>query len=412
MTLNITTSLHPPAVDSTTKRSWAKVAQPTKETRVRATSSPTDQPISSSHRVETTRPASKSPSPDYDFLPPVDISFEDPPQFLREPLQVFSEQTCKRFSQHSKLQLETHSEPPQVGRYPDPYHVEIFLDSRLCPPQAQKELEETLKMTLQERYVLPDGDYWTYEGTSVFRFTVYPYVKTLAQVSRSRRPFRQDLVWGADRMRLTQLAYALSHAHINLFPVGRGPTRAPSGFPREARDASPLPFLREPSSGPHSAYQNLVQPAVKHLVSQSKKKRAKLPDDYRKRQNLVQQKHDKVLAMLHQWLLSESDEKKVYLRGDNVAFIQVKCPRALHAVDSFLERILDDEEIEIECCTAPLSRKKQGQLKGFLLYLTCKTASQVSRILELFKKDFGDSRLKCKVARFHDDNSEASETSI
>jgi small nuclear ribonucleoprotein (snRNP)-like protein len=178
----------------------------------------------------------------------------------------------------------------------------------------------------------------------------------------------------------------------------------------------------EPSSSPRSAYQSFVQPAVKHLVSKTKKKRAKLPVDYRARQNLVQLKHDKTLAMLHQWLLNESEEK-IYLRGDNVAFIQVKCPRALHVVDTFLERILNDEEIEIDGCTAPLSRKRQGQLKGFLLYLTCKTADQVSRILDIFNKDFADSGLKCKVARFEksisaprasssEDNSEGSETSI
>jgi small nuclear ribonucleoprotein (snRNP)-like protein len=164
-------------------------------------------------------------------------------------------------------------------------------------------------------------------------------------------------------------------------------------------EAPQSPYLERQTSN-SSAYKNLVQPAVTHLVSKTKKKRTTgLPADFRKRQNLVQLKHDKALAMLRPWLLEEK-EGKIYLRGDDVAFIQVKCPKALQAVDAFLERILNDESIEIVQCTSPLSRKRQGQLKGYLLYLKCRTAANVARINEIYEQDFADSGLKCKTARF------------
>merc|ERR1711994_112581 len=162
---------------------------------------------------------------------------------------------------------------------------------------------------------------------------------------------------------------------------------------------SPAYLPLQSSSNP-SPCQKLVQPAVSHLVTKSKKKREKaLPKDYRARQDLVQRKHDKAVAMLGEWLLDES-QRKIFLRGDNVAFIQVKCPKALHAVDSFLEAILADDSIKIVQCTAPLSRKRAGQLKGYLLYIECQTSAMVERIDEIFKKDFEFSGLKCKAAEF------------
>jgi hypothetical protein len=297
-----------------------------------------------------------------------------------------------------------------------------------CPPRAKQDLGEMMKIVLEEIHVVPDPEY-VFNGHVVLCYTVFPYRKTLAQVQRLNLGY--ELAWKARALWKGELALALTRALVEVLPRG-APCASPPLSVRAGRsgpyssldDSSFCPFPEplpsenpylEPQTSNSSAYKSLVQPAVTHLVSKTKKKRAKgLPTDYRARQNLVQLKHNTALTLLRPWLLDESQEK-IYLRGDNVAFIQVKCPRALHVVDDFLERILNDESIEIVQCTAPLSRKRQGQLKGYLLYLQCKTAANVARIDEIFNQDFADSGLKCKTARFEKrsvDASESSESSV
>jgi len=330
------------------------------------------------------------------------------------------------FSQ--QLTLRHTSEP---GRFIDPFRVEVHMRRNACPPEI---LRQILQEVLEEVHVLSDGDYF-FNGKLVLCYTVFPYRSTLAQVRR--RFLARELAWGA-RYFSRELALDLSQASIHLLPCE---STSPPSVPRQPQALSrrairkhqslpevrsscgspymePLPsqsppYLRSHSSN-SSAYRNLVQPAVTHLVSNTKKKRAKgLPADYRSRQNLVQLKHDKAIAMLRPWLLDET-QKKIFLRGENVSFIQVKCPSALHVVDDFLEQILNDELIEIISCTVPKSRKRQGQLKGYLIYLHCKTPANVARINEIFEKNFADSGLKCKVARFEKAESESSveETSV
>jgi len=366
---------------------------------------------------ETAMPSSKSPSPNSKPLP-------TPPECFsasevardrvktEEPIQTFSEQ----------LTLQVASEP---GILIDPFVVEVHLHPNDCTQQTQHDLGELLKQVLGEIHVCPERGYF-FNGNVVMGYTVFPYRKTLAQVQRQN--LAHELAWKARVMWKPDLASALTQAPIDLFP--RGSTPSTPGHlmtPETFRKHQSLPEFDSypemdsymdsvPSQSPYlevqtsnsKAFQNLVQPAVTQLVTNTKKKRAKgLPTDYRARQNLVQLKHDRALALLKPWLLDETEEK-IYLRGDNVSFIQVKCPRALHAVDDFLERILNDESIEIVHCTAPLSRKRQGQLKGYLLYLQCKTAANVARINEIFEKDFAKSGLKCKIARFEKLDSESS----
>jgi len=403
----------------TTPPSWATIAQKSAvegKARERATSCPTQKPMSSPYLgFETMMPKSKSPSPNSKPLscPPEYVSAQEVARErvqTEEPIQTFSE----------KLTLQVHSEP---GRLIDPFCVEVHLHPNDCGPNTKHDLGEITKQVLGEIHVVPNRDYF-FNGNVVLCYTVFPYRKTLAQVKRQN--LSHELAWKARIMWKPELASALTQALIDLFPRASPSPVVPSvGHPmtREAfrkhqslpeidsyMEPSPSqsPYLEPQTSSHTRAFQNLVQPAVTHLVSKTKKKRAKgLPTDYRARQNLVQQKHDKALAMLKPWLLDETEEK-IYLRGDNVSFIQVKCPRALHAVDEFLEQILNDESIEIVRCTAPLSRKRQGQLKGYLLYLQCKTAANVARINEIFEKDFAKSGLKCKIARFEKVESESS----
>lgn len=367
---------------------------------------PTEKPgFSPNREFETTRPMSHSPT----RVEPTE-----------EPVQTFSELSLKRASTDP-----TNVRPYSQNRHLiDPFCVEIHVNPRECPRQAKEDIEAIMKMVLEEIHVMSDRDYF-FNGNLVFCYMVFPYRRTLDQVKRQN--LRQDLAWRARHMQNAQLASALARAPlIDMFPCA--PHAPPQGrLTLEMDSNTNSHHFHPPQSRPYltasvsnrSTYQNLVQPAVTHLVSKTKKKRAKaLPADYRARQNLVQLKHNKALALLRPWLLDESQEK-IYLRGDNVAFIQVKCPRALHAIDSFLEQILNDETIEIVRCTAPLSRKRQGQLKGYLLYVTCRTAAMVSRIIDIFNKDFSKSGLKCKTAcfdkshpSFGGDNSEGSETSV
>jgi len=396
---------HRPVAASTpmNSRSWTK--KPNGERLVHSSQTnngftfvPTEKPgFSPNREFETTRPMSHSPT----RLEPSE-----------EPVQTFSELSLKRRASQNRHLI-------------DPFCVEIHVNPRECPRQAKEDIEAIMKMVLEEIHVMSDRDYF-FNGNLVFCYMVFPYRRTLDQVKRQN--LRQDLAWRAARhMQNPQLASALARAPlIDMFPCA--PRSPPQGRRLSLEMDSNTnshhfhppqsPYLTAPVSN-HSTYQNLVQPAVTHLVSKTKKKRAKaLPADYRARQNLVQLKHNKALALLRPWLLDESQEK-IYLRGDNVAFIQVKCPRALHAIDSFLEQILNDETIEIVRCTAPLSRKRQGQLKGYLLYVTCRTDAMVSRIIDIFNKDFSKSGLKCKTAcfdknhsSFGGDNSEESETSV
>lgn len=331
-----------------------------------------------------------------------------PPEFPAafEEVRTFSE----------RLMVKQSSEP---GRLIDPFHVEIHMHPHDCPPNAKLDIGEMMKLVLEEIHVVPDAEYF-FDGNVVLCYTVFPYRKTLAQVQRLNLAY--ELAWKARALWKRDLALGLTRALVEAFPRGGAHAASPPAPPAFMKrrsgsymkmdscsstggsymDSPPPPqgpYLESQTSN-SSAYKNLVQPAVTHLVSKTKKKRAKgLPTDYRARQNLVQLKHNKALDLLRPWLLDESQEN-IYLRGDNVAFIQVKCPRALHAVDDFLERILNDESIEIDQCTAPLSRKRQGQLKGYLLYLKCKTAANVARIDEIFNQEFADSGLKCKTARF------------
>lgn len=385
-----------------TPRSWAKVVQSQKRTYFpTATSRPTNKPMSSPNLgfSTTLQPRSKSPSPAVAELPPIMNSepVPTPPEFPHgeEAIQTFSEKMFKRASQERQLI--------------DPFHVEVHVNSRECPQRAKEDIGEIMKIVLEEIHVVSNRDYF-FNGNVVLCYTVFPYRRTLDQVKR--RNLRHDLAWRARLMWKPQLASALARTPIDLFPCAPSSPAVPqnsalSMLPMDSScsnssylEPSQSPYLDPLSSSCGSAYQKLVQPAVTHLVSKTKTKRAKgLPIDYRARQNLVQLKHDRALSMLRPWLLDETSEK-IYLRGDNVAFIQVKCPRALHAVDDFLERILNDESIEIVRCTAPLSRKRQGQLKGYLLYLTCKTAAMVTRIIDIFNTDFAKSGLKCKTAKF------------
>jgi len=342
------------------------------------TSIPTFKPMSAPQYLgfETTIPRSTTPSP---ALRPLSEPF--PP---REEIQTFSE----------RLMVKNSSAP---GRLIDPFHVEIRICLEDCPPTAKRDLGEMIKIVLEEIHVVPDPEY-IFNGHVVLCYTVYPYRTTVAQVQRLNLGY--ELAWKARAMWKSDLALALSRAFVQVLPHGAAPLPSLGGVSCSELPPLPseIPYLEPQSSD--SSYKKLVQPAVTNLVNKTKKKRAKgLPKDYRARQNLVQLKHNTALALLRPWLLDESEEK-IYLRGDNVAFIQVKCPRALHVVDDFLERILNDESIEIEKCTAPLSRKRQGQLKGYLLYLQCKTAANVARIDEIFNQGFADSGLKCKTARF------------
>jgi len=345
-----------------------------------------------------------------------------PPEFISPFIEVTTEEPVKTFSEHLTLR---HASAPEKLIHPDPFYAEVHLHPNDHHPHTQQDLREIMKIVLHEIHVVPDGDYF-YNGNFVLSYIVYPLRNTLAEV-QSQNLGRQ-LAWEARMMRKNELASALMRAFIDLFPCGpptpsvpaddhmaRGAFRPHQSLPLEM-DVASSPYMdvsyMERSSSNSSAFQNLVQPAVTHLVSKTKKKRAKgLPNDYRARQNLVEEKHNNALTMLRPYLLDESQEK-IYLRGDNVAFIQVKSPPALRVVDDFLGQILNDESIQIEQCTVPISRKRQGQKKGFLVYLQCKTAANVARIFEIFEKDFEKSGLKCKTALFEKNLNNSSESSL
>lgn len=348
----------------------------------RPTNLPTPEPTSPKMRVqpefETMRPYSKSPSPSYardsQDLPEVKLDCDE------SPVHTFSPQTFQR-QQRSLI---------------DPFLLELTFNTNQLPRHCAQEVEYLLKFVLHEPYVRCESEMF-YDHCAQFTYKVYP-IRYSSEAFQGRN-LTQDLSQEAFLQGRQGLSQKLARTHVEILsPDLRLSGMIHSNFaPSPSNSPAYLPLRSSSNASPS---QKLVQPAVSHLVTKSKKKREKaLPKDYRARQDLVQRKHDKALAMLGKWLLDES-QGKIFLRGDNVAFIQVKCPKALHAVDSFLEAILADDSIEIVQCTAPLSRKRAGQLKGYLLYIECRTSAMVERIDAIFKKDFEFSGLKCKAAEF------------
>lgn len=119
--------------------------------------------------------------------------------------------------------------------------------------------------------------------------------------------------------------------------------------------------------------------------------------NHRSRQNLVKREYETVKKLLQQWLVAD----KTYLRGRKVAFIQVKCPGALKKNAAFISSIVNDENVTICRATVPLSRKKEGQLKGFLVYLETSKEEDVTYIMEnLFTEEYQSSGIKCKYGVF------------
>jgi len=128
-----------------------------------------------------------------------------------------------------------------------------------------------------------------------------------------------------------------------------------------------------------------------------RKKPAKQPKNHRSRQNLVKKEYEAVKELLNEFLIAD----KTYLRGKKVAFIQVKCPTALKKNAAFITSIVKDANVTITRATVPLSRKKEGQLKGFLVYLETKTEDCVKYIIEnLFTQEYKDAGIKCKYGVF------------
>jgi len=118
---------------------------------------------------------------------------------------------------------------------------------------------------------------------------------------------------------------------------------------------------------------------------------------FKARQRLVKQTYTEIADMFEGKLVNEQE----YLRGDNVAFIQVKSPSALRNIKRFVEKLLQDESIEIIRVTMPHSRKRQGQRKGFLLYVECATEEQNRYLCETFyTEEFKEVGIKCKTAVF------------
>lgn len=136
----------------------------------------------------------------------------------------------------------------------------------------------------------------------------------------------------------------------------------------------------------------------KHLRSfDSFKKPTKQPKNHRSRQNLVKKEYEAVKELLGEYLIAD----KTYLRGKKVAFIQVKCPTALKKNAAFITSIVNDDNVRISRATVPLSRKKEGQLKGFLVYLETETEECVKYIIEnLFTQEYKDAGIKCKYGVF------------
>jgi hypothetical protein len=128
-----------------------------------------------------------------------------------------------------------------------------------------------------------------------------------------------------------------------------------------------------------------------------RKKPAKQPKNHRSRQNLVKKEYEAVKELLGEFLIAD----KTYLRGKKVAFIQVKCPTALKKNAAFITSIVKDSNVTITRATVPLSRKKEGQLKGFLVYLETETEDCVKYIIEnLFTQEYKDAGIKCKYGVF------------
>lgn len=128
-----------------------------------------------------------------------------------------------------------------------------------------------------------------------------------------------------------------------------------------------------------------------------RKKPAKQPKNHRSRQNLVKKEYEAVKDLLDKYLIAD----KTYLRGKKVAFIQVKCPAALKKNAAFITSIVKDPNVDITRATVPLSRKKEGQLKGFLVYLETEREECVTYIIEnLFTQEYKDAGIKCKYGVF------------
>jgi len=128
------------------------------------------------------------------------------------------------------------------------------------------------------------------------------------------------------------------------------------------------------------------------------KKPSKQPKNHRSRQNLVKKEYEAVKELLGKYLIPD----KTYLRGKKVAFIQVKCPTALRKNATFISSIVEDSSVKITRATVPLSRKKEGQLKGFLVYLETETEDCVRHIIEeLFTQEYKDAGIKCKYGVFN-----------
>jgi len=130
---------------------------------------------------------------------------------------------------------------------------------------------------------------------------------------------------------------------------------------------------------------------------QFRKKPVKQPKNHRSRQNLVKKEYEAVKDLLDKFLIAD----KTYLRGKKVAFIQVKCPNALKKNAAFITSIVKDPNVDITRATVPLSRKKEGQLKGFLVYLETEREECVTYIIEnLFTQEYKDAGIKCKYGVF------------
>lgn len=128
------------------------------------------------------------------------------------------------------------------------------------------------------------------------------------------------------------------------------------------------------------------------------KKPSKQPKNHRSRQNLVKKEYEAVKELLGEFLIPD----KTYLRGKKVAFIQVKCPTALRKNAAFITSIVEDSNVKITRATVPLSRKKEGQLKGFLVYLETATEDCVRHVIEnLFTQEYKDAGIKCKYGVFN-----------